>query len=556
MLKYDLTSLDAEFSAVLNNFNDHHSNMRSNLEFYQHGAFYQAKVGDQKQRNKIGVNLLKAFADKNVNYTSIFPTIKVPAPDVTPEGRQIGQQNEKILYSVHDDQNTRMKQKKWAFDGTVMAEAFAETTFDVKERRVKVKRLDPRFCFYKFANQNDDKLLSFFYAFPMSVEQIKAEYGIEPGRGTISVAGYSADGTYVPVDGTERMWVVKRYDDEVESMWVGDQFIIKPHKHLYGEIPVDRCVPFGDADETRFPDFFLDPLTPLQAEFNDTLRKKINVLTRLSNIPVVVKGVAANQVDKVKEALLTGGFIGLKQGGEAAFLQLQETKLFDEHMGAIFQHMKDISGYSTVTFGEVAGANTSGDAVAMYFQPTTQTAQNQWISWTHFYESINAKILKFYQTFGKSKEKFTLYGTLPHGTFEKVTVKDENGKKSESTKYVQPGYTLEFLGSQIAGYYRSQVIAPSVTPKDEVAYKRLILDAVTQKFMPIIQGLEEWGVVDPQDFVDLLEQEGQNPALNPDGVSKVMTAANAGMANSMPPELAGMGANGVQLDQAEGQTGL
>lgn len=534
MSKYDLVDLDSEFSSILNYFNEHHENMRQNIEFYQHGAFYQAKTGDQKQRNKINIPLLKAFVDKNVNYTSIFPTIKVPAPDTTPEGRQVAQQNEKILYAVHEDQNTRMKQKKWAFDGTAMSEAFAETIFDVKERRVKIKRLDPRFCFYKFANQNDDKLLAFWYAFPMSIEQIKEEYNIEPGKGTISVAGYSPDGSFVPVDGTERMWVVKRYDAEVECMWIGDQFVIRPHKHLYGEIPIDRAVPLGEADESRFPDFFLDPLVPLQAEFNDTFRKKMNVLTRLSTIPVVVKGVAANQVNQVKEALLTGGFIGLKQGGDAAFLQLQETKLFDEHLDRVFQNMKDVSGYSTVTFGEVAGANTSGDAVAMYFQPTTQTAQNQWIAWTHFYESINAKILRYYETFGKKSKKFTLYGTLPHGTFEKV---------GDIKKYIDPNYTLEFLGSQIAGYYRSQVIAPSVTPKDEVAYKRLIMEAAVQNFIPKIQAFEEWGVTDPQDWLDLLEQEGQNPALNPDGVSKVMTAANAGM-----------GAEDVELPQKQSKT--
>lgn len=542
----DVVSLDSEFSEVLNYFNNHHQEMRDNLNFYQHGAFYQPKIGDQKVKNKIGVNLLKAFVDKNVNYTAVFPTLKVPAPDTTPEGRQIGQQNEKILYSVHEDQRTKMKQKKWAFDATAMIEAFAETTFDVKERRVKIKRLDPRYCFYKFANANDDKLLAFWYAFPMSKKQIKEEYNIEPGRSSISVAGFSPDGTFVPVDGTERLWVIKRYDEETEAMWIGDQFVIKAHKHLYGEIPVDRCVPFNDSDETRFPDSFMAPLIPLQAEYNDTLRKKMNVLTRLANIPVVVKGVAANQVDKVKEALLTGGFIGLKQGGEAAFLQLQETRLFDDHMDRLFQNMKDISGYSTVTFGEVAGANASGDAVSMYFQPTTQTAQNQWVAWAAFYESINAKILRYYETFGKAKEKFRLYGSLPHGTFETL-----NGEK----KYVKPGYTLEFMGSQIGGYYRSQVIAPSVTPKDEIGYKRLIMEAAVQNFIPKIQAFEEWGVVDPQDWLDLLEQEGQNPALNPDGVAKVMTAANGGMdPNAMPGGLpsavAAGGVNNVQLDQA------
>lgn len=534
--KYELTTLDEEFSRILNHFGEHHANMRNSVSFYTHSAFYQK--GNVK--NKIGINLLKAFADKNINYTSQYPTTKVPAAGTDPMGVALASQNEKIIYGTHEANNIKVKQKKWAADGTLMSEAFAETTFDLKKRAVKIKRLDPRFCFYKYSNQNDDMISVFWYAFPMTIEQVKSEFGIEVKKGNVSADGYDASGNPVLADQEDRTWVIKRWDATTLCMWAGDQFIIKPHKHGYPYFPIDRCVPFNDFDTSRFPQFFLDPLVPIQAEYNETLRKKINVLTRLSNIPVVVKGLAATQVNAVKEALLTGGFIGLKQGGDASFLQLNETRLFDDHLDRLFQSMKDISGYSTVTFGEIAGANTSGDAVAMYYQPTTQAAQNQWISWSRFYESINSKILALYETFGKTGEKFKVYGSLPFGTFE--VMGDKIVRKNSN-------FGLEFTKEMIMGYHRNQIITPSVTPKDEVANKRLILDAAVQGFLPKIAAFEEWGVTDPKEYLDLLSQEQSDPALNPDGVSKVMSAANQGMGN-------GMGEDNVELGQTEGAASL
>jgi hypothetical protein len=546
MGKYDLTTLDEEFSRILTHFQEHHQNQRDNVSFYNHSAFYA------KTKNKIGVNLLKAFADKNINYTSLYPTTKVPSADTTPDGIALASQNEKIIYGAHESNGLKVLQKKWAADGTLMMEAFAETTFDLTKRAVKIKRLDPRFCYYKFANQNDDTISVFWYAYPMTIKQVKEEFGIDVKKGNVNADGYDAAGNPVLADQEDRTWVIKRWDDKTMCMWAGDQFIVKPHKHLCPRFPIDRCVPFNDFDATRFPQSFFAPLVPLQAEYNDTLRKKLLVLTRLATIPVVVKGVSVAQQAAVKEALMTGGFIGLKPTGDASFLQLQETKLFDEHLDRIFQNMKDISGYSTVTFGEIAGANTSGDAVAMYYQPTTQAAQNQWISWARFYESINEKILAFYEAFGKTNESFKLYGSMPHSTWD---VLEEDGGKSLVRNRLG-NFTVEFNGKQIGGYYRNQVITPSVTPKDENATKRLILDAVSNGLISRITAYEEWGFTDPKEQLDLLEQEQSNPSLNPDGMSKLLTAQNSmmgqGPMDGMNPEdMAMMGEGGMNAAMAQ-----
>jgi hypothetical protein len=550
-MDYSLKDLDAEFSLVLNHFQPHHTTQRNHIDYYLHSAFYKPSLGQKIPKNKVAKNYLKAFADKNVNYTSTFPTIKVPAPDTDKGFQEIAQRNEKILYATHEENQTEVLHKKWAPDGTLMSEAFAETTFDLIERRVKIKRLDPRHCYYKFSSQDQDKLLAFWYAVPMSIVEIEAEYGIKVSPGNIDVDGIDPSGQTVIADDTERAWVITRWDSKKKVMWAGNQFIVEPHNHtLPFGIPIDRYVPFTDLEVSRFPQFFLEQIIPLQAEINDTMRKKRLINERLSSFPLVVKGISPNQVDKVKDAVFSGGFIGLKIGGDASFLQATETKALNEHMADLFQAMKDITGYPTVTFGEIAGANTSGDAVSMYFQPTTQTAQNQWISLKAFYESINEKILRLYEHFGKKDEKFKLYGVVPRMTFEVV---------GDKKKAKESSFSVEFTGKDIGGYYRSQVIVPQITPKDELAYKRLVMDAANSSFLPKVVAYDEWGCTDPQEWIELLAQETSDPQLNPEGMSKLMGAiptdpaaapGTEAMPEDMPDELANViGGENVELGQ-------
>lgn len=549
---YSLEALDAEFSLVLKHFQNHHLTQTSHIDFYLHSAFYKPTLGDKIPKNKVAKNYLKAFGDKNINYTSQFPTIKVPTPDVDKGLQETAQRNEKILYATHEENGSDGLQKKWAADGTLMAEAFAETTFDLIERRVKIKRLDPRHCYYTFSNQDEDRLLAFWNAVPMSIEEIKTVYGIEVGAGNINIDGIDPSGQTVIADDTERAWVITRWDSEKKVMWAGDQFIVEPHKHtLPFGIPIDRCVPFTDLESSRFPQFFLEQLIPLQAEINDIVRQKRLLRSRLASFPLVVKGISPNQVDKVKEAVFSGGFIGLKIGGDASFLQATETKTLDSDMIDLFQTMKDLSGYSSVTFGEVAGANTSGDAVSMYYQPTTQVAQNQWISWKAFYESINDKILRLYEHFGKSNETFKMYGIVPRATFEIV---------GEKRKAKNSSFMVEFTGKDICGYYRSQVIVPQITPKDELSYKRLVMDAANAGFIPKVVAYDMWDCTDPQEWIELLAQETSDPQLNPEGMSKLMSAVpqDPGVAptdappTDMPPELANiLGGKNVGLGQED-----
>lgn len=528
-MNYTIEELDAEFSRVLLNTGDFRDRQRTMVTYYNNNVFYSPLPGEPKPKRNVGVNLLKAFADKNMHYLSPFPTIKkLPAGDI--EARMRASLIEKILHSAWRANKGKMLQRKWGNDGTLMAEMYAMVEWSYKGRCPHIRRLDPRYCYPVFSNEVDNQLKAFYYAVPMTKEAVKAKYGVDPVRSGIEASGATMDGNEIPVDGEDRFFVVMRFDWKVRTTWVGDKFVEKPHNHLMGQIPVFHCYPFDTGETNSRGGFFLEPLVPIQAEYNETLRRKANIIRKLSNPAVVGKGVIASQFDDIKKALNgDAGFIGLKQQGELQFLQLSETQLLDNHMADLIQRMKDISGFPTATFGESIGANTSGDALSMYFQPTTQATANQWIAIASMYEAINEMVLKCYEIFGYTGEQFKIAGSKPKGTFEPVMQYSEDGQEAGyANQYVAGGFTASFTKDQIAGDYETVIVPPSATPEDTYKNKQLAMESVSTGFLPRVQAYEEYGIVDPEDTLNQLAQEKEDPRLNSD----LLTAA----AGQLPPQ--------------------
>jgi hypothetical protein len=535
-VNYTINELDAEFERVLLNTGDFRTLQRTFVDYYNKNVFYTPLPGEPKPKRNVGVNLLKAFADKNIHYLSPFPTIKkLPSGDM--EARTRASLIEKILHSTYRYNKGKMMQRKLAVDGTLMAEMYVMAEFGLKTRCVHHRRLDPRYSYPVFSNAIDNKLKAFYYAVPMTKEAIISTYGVDPEKSGIGSTTASLDGNEIPVDGDSRFYVVMRWDDQVRCVWVGNKFLEKPHNHQMGFIPVANAYPFENGMTDNRGGFFLDALAPIQAEFNETLRRKANIIRKLSNPAVWGRGIIASQFDDIKKALNgDAGFIGLKQQGELGFLQLAETKLLDDHMADLLARMKDISGFPTATFGESVGANTSGDALSMYFQPTTQATANQWIAISNLYESLNEMTLKLYEIFGRTGEEFKITGSRPKGTYEPTMQYDDAGEEAGyKNTYQTGGYSATFTADQIAGDYETVVMAPTAQPSDTYKEKQLAQSAVSTGFLPRIQAYEDYGIIDPEDTVNQLAEEREDPRLHPE----VFSAAAGAMNQGQPPVPAG-----------------
>jgi len=335
------------------------------------------------------------------------------------------------------------------------------------------------------------------------------------------------------MDGKDWFIVVTRDDDEVSVTWVGDKFIQKPYKHKLGIIPIDISAPLSTGSTDQMPDFYLRQLVSPQAEFNETMRKMANIVRKLGNPAVWGRGIVARQHEDVKRALRgDGGFVGLKGDGELGILQVPETKMLDDHLNRLFVFMKYISGFSNASFGESVGANTSGDAINMYSQPTEKAVGYQNVAWKAFYEGMSSKVLKYYDTFLKNKETVELAGYDPNGTAI-GTMAGKTTKPSEGSNF-----NTVLTKDDIDGNYIVIATPKAITPKDEISYKRLVFEAVSSGFISKTTGYEEWGILSPQDELELLKVEQASPELNPEGAQQRASAQAS---------LAGIGQENVKM---------
>lgn len=519
-------SLAKELAGAITNLASYHSEMEQFGEFYKKSAFYQRRAGESTE--KLPDNWLKVFADKNVHYTSEFPTLKVAG---SPEDREGANIREKILYAVWRSSGGSMLQKRWSRDATKRSIAIAETVYDFKTRSVRVKRYDPRYVYWKRSNGNDDRVTVFWAVFPITKQEAFETYGVTPTRDLVSSQVRIASDPYMgQMDGQTWFTMAIRWDDKTRTAFIGDQMVEEPHDHLMGVMPVDICAPFPSDEANRLGDFYLEDLIPLQAELNDTILRRSKIVKRMSNPIIWGRNIKEKGFDDVKEALKNAesGVLGLGKDGEVGLLQLSELRMLDNHEAAIKTDMQRLSGFAAASFGESVGANTSGDALSMYFNPSQKHIDDQNISWIAFYESINAKILRLYDVFGRDNKPFTLQGYSPRST-----LLGSSGDSGTMQLVAGGDFQLEFTRDVINGNYISKAIPASVIPKDELAQNKFWLDAANQKIVSRTTAYEKMGLDSPEDEKNMLLSEQSDPFLNPDAISKLVGMTLPGDPNAV-----------------------
>lgn len=519
----NLEQLNQELSDAIVNFHDYHSRMELMRNYYQNSVFYKPKSGDEQTSNDLRANLLKVFADKNIHYTSAEPVIKVPG---TPEDRANASIREKIIYAVRRKSNTALLRRKWSRDTTILSVAVAETVWDAKKRCAEVRRYDPRHCYWRLSNDNDGKVTAFWAVFPITLEECQRLYdGATPkSNGGIPQTVFATD-SLRHIDGQDWFLQVVKWTGTTKQAWVGDVVVEQEHAHGFSEIPIDICMPFDELNENNQGAFYLEPLLSPQAELNHVTKQRSVIVDRMANPVIWGRGIVARGFDDIKNNMQKkgGGFVGLGKQGELGLLQVNDVQMLDKHEDRIIQQMMRLSGFGAATFGESVGANTSGDALGMYFTPTQRLIEDQNIAWIAFDQSINAKILEAYYKNMKYGEALSLDGYAQGGTL----VTADNGEK----KYESGAYTVQFTKDHIAGNFNNVVIPRNITPKDEIAEKRWALEAVAQKVISRTTAYEMFDFLSPEDEIAMLTQEQSEPVLNPEGTQQILqTAQNAATA--------------------------
>lgn len=522
----NIDELNDELVHAVINFSSYHAKMKQNRDFYISSAYFEREAGQKAIKNDPRANMLRVFADKNIEYTSDPGKMKVLTTGADQQVRQAASLREKIILATREKNMYPLLRKKFAFDATVFSVAVCETRADWKNRCVRLRRYDPRFCFWQLSNDNERRVIAFWVVYPMTKDEVFKRFGVTPKFDKIANATVEHE-LLNHIDGREWFTYAIRWDEKTRTSWVGDKMIEKRHPHQQAGVPVDICTPIYDGDTQQHGAFYLDPLISLQAELNQALFKRQRIVRRLGSPVAWVRGMQGKRLDEIRREFERegGGAIGLTRDGEAGFLQLQETNMIDNHINDLIQQMMRLSGYGNAAFGENVGANTSGDALGMYFNATQRKIEHQNISWVAFEKSINAKILELYEIMGRTGEQFNLSGYSPEGTLMPIT----NDKGDTEQQYQRGGiFDVTFDASVIEGNYNSVVVPKNPLPKNELEEKRLAIEAVRDKFLSRTTGYEEFGILSPEDELALLQAEQSEPLLNPEGTQQIMQGMEGG----------------------------
>lgn len=511
----DPDSLRVEFEAEALGFNSLHDDMQTYLDGYKYNFFY-APRSHMSQNNRVGVNLVQVFADKLWDHTGEFPKISVPS---SPENAQNADKREKYIFSEYAKNNMELLWLKLTFDGGIMGAAVSEVVWDNAKKCNTIRRLDPRYCYWKKADSNSEEVEVFWHAVPMARSAIILKYGINPKGGEGMVYPNLVSGE-VKVDNEDYFLVITRSDAKSRVTWVGKDFIQKPFNHQYGVLPQDIAMPVQIADFDHQPFFYLSKLKDLQAEFNENWRRRSNIVRKLGNPLVWGRGIYKQNEQAIKQQLsMDGGFVPLKENGELNLLTIPETAMIDNALNDLFQRMKDAAGFPTATFGESVGANTSGDALGMYFTPTQKMINKHNVAWKSMLKGINAKILRNLENFALLGEQVPINGYMPHSTVR--TAQDGSLMRNQRGM----GYS-EFVTSDIVEQnYNTTVTPPTVTPKDDIAYKRLMLEMARDSVLSRGYVYDDIGIESPEDEFARLENEQQSPFIGSNALEMAKSQA-------------------------------
>lgn len=517
----DPSELQLEFDNRANDFQQYHADMQFSLDAYTNNVFYPQEPNSPK-RKSVGVNLLQVFGDKLWFYHAGFPKISVPS---VPEDRDGANKREKIINATHYHNQSPVRWSRQAFDGMSMSVVITVTEFDFTENCVKLHRVDPRRAFWQRSDGVADEIEVFWAVEPMTKAAIKRKFKVDVTGSPMSLMQLR-DFDITPADGVDYFTVITRIDRQTVTKWVGKQLLVTPYNHLVGTMPVDLAFPLETANYLKQGDFYLRRLYNLQAEFNEYWRQRANIVRKLGNPLVWGRGIKQKQFETSKEAMqMDGGFVGLTETGELGLLTIPETKMIDNALNDTFARMRDTAGFPTAAFGEIAGANTSGDALGMYFQPTTRMIAAMNIAYKAHHESVNSKILRLYDTFLPADMTKELNGYVPQGRYVPA---------ADGAMQYQKAFSVEFNKYEIAGNYNNEVIMDPAAPKDEAAYKTLLISAMQAGLFSKTTFYNEWGLLSPEDELAMLKEENGDPLLNPAGTSKILQAQQIGAGNGVP----------------------
>jgi hypothetical protein len=297
-------------------------------------------------------------------------------------------------------------------------------------------------------------------------------------------------------------------------------------------------IPFVVIDNIRnegdtYGESDIEQVRELNEQFNYLISRKQYIVGRWLQPTLVWEGAPQNYLDILTSTIGGGGAIPTRLGSRLYFLAYtsqnpQVAELEQELRTAILE----TAGLNEIAFqGTVHGYVNSGPSVNAQYQPLMSVIQKKQKAWEVGIEDLCAMLLQIQEDIGDS---------------EALGLAVVNASVS-GTKDGSDGEVIQLSGKDIAGLRYVKVMWPGLLPADDASAAQLEMQKAAQGLQSIYTTLEKLGDDYPDDEIQRLRMENQDPSLKGQYVAE-QTRANAAMVNAQ----GGSGPQGPDMSQMDG----
>jgi hypothetical protein len=170
-------------------------------------------------------------------------------------------------------------------------------------------------------------------------------------------------------------------------------------------------------------------------------------------------------------------------------------------IGAIWETAHRITGLSEVLFGNTPGSQTAGRALAVQIEA-----------------AINRLDAKRRRDYAGLRKLLLFWGFMVAKKNPKVAVSKRPEAEEGASPLEAPEETVTneiSVADVIRGLDRWRVVAPEITPRDVMEHTMDIINKVNAKTLPLEMAMDELGVENPRQAMEMIEKERSNPRLFP-----------------------------------------
>jgi len=365
-----------------------------------------------------------------------------------------------------------------------------------------------------------------YYSYPID----KAEAVRRFGKGNYKSEGEMSEGDRYDRKREQNQWttVESRRRIPVLEVWSKDSYLLQVGgiTKYNGDNPYkwtdtnEGFIPFVvieniRSDEDGFGEADISQGRLINERMNYLLSRRDHIVNRWLTPTITWEGAPQNYAEILAQSMSGGGAIPMRLGSRIGFLSYDRpNEAVAQQIAELRATFLEVCGMNEAAYqGIVQGSINTGPALDVQFQPLISTIQKKRREWEIGLRNLFAMMLQVQEDIGPSVALGTAIVMATNKSQIAVPGTQETGPSRD-------GMLVNLSGTDIQGLRDVTISWPGVLPKDDFAASNLELQKMQAGLQSIYTTMEKLGEEYPNDEIQRIRVENEDPALRGEKVAE------------------------------------